>query len=419
VTGSAPLHDAADLPAAITETHISVVVFVGDRAYKLKKPVRFGFLDFSTREAREAMCHREVELNRRLAPDVYLGVSDVLGVDGEVEDHLVVMRRMPPGRRLATLIADADPHLGDHLRDLAHLLAAFHSRAARGPAIDAAATVPAVRALWEGNFAEMRPFAGRTFDERTLAHAERLVRHFLDGREPLFAARIAGGHIVDGHGDLQCADVFCLPDGPRVLDCIEFDDTFRYGDVANDIAFLAMDLERLGGEALGRRFVAAYEELAGERFPAALLHHYVAYRAQVRAKVAALRAAQEPDGTAAREADVAEARRLLDRCVAHLEAARVRLVIVGGLPGTGKTTVARGLAERLDADLLRSDELRKQLAGLAPTERTGDRYNEGIYSDEATDRTSGAASRWCSTPPGPATTTGSWPGPSPVRPTPS
>lgn len=367
-------------PAAVTETHISVVFFVGDRAYKLKKPVAPGFLDFSTRELREAACHREVELNRRLAPDVYLGVDDVLGPDGLPIDHLVVMRRLPAERRLAALVSSG-ADVTDHLRDLARLLAAFHAAALRGRQISEAVTVRAVRRRWRRNFTEMRDFVGTILDRGVFDRVELLASRYLVGRHALFESRIAGDRIVDGHGDLLADDIFCLDDGPRVIDCIEFDDGLRANDVLADVAFLAMDLEHLGAAEAARRFLAAYREFAGETWPASLAHHYIAERALVRSKVACLRVAQ---GDADSEGN---ARRLLELAHDHLERGRVRLVLVGGLPGTGKSTLASGISDAREWTLLRSDEVRKDRAGIAHAERVDEPYGEGLYSADQTEAT--------------------------------
>ncbi|HEX4775335.1 MAG TPA: AAA family ATPase [Acidimicrobiia bacterium] len=366
--------------ARLHETHVSVVVELGDRVYKLKKPVRLDFLDFRSREARRAVCEREVELNRRLAPDVYLGVADVHGTDGELCDHLVVMRRMPDDRRLATLVRRQEP-VEAGLDALAHLLATFHARAERGPEISAAGHVGAVRGNWESGFETLAPFAGKVVDAALLSRARSLVAEYLDGRTELFDGRVRDGHVCDGHGDLQCEDIFLLDDGPRVLDCIEFDDRLRHVDVADDVAFLAMDLERLGAPALATRFVRRYVELTGDDFPRTLLDHYVAYRAQVRAKVAALRHAQgdEPAAEAARA--------LSSLMLTHLERGRVPLVLVGGLPGTGKSTLAASLAEAPGRLVLRSDEVRKELLGVPSTRRVGDGYATGAYGADVTDRT--------------------------------
>lgn len=356
----------------LAETHISVLFFVGERVYKLKKPVSTGFLDFTSREARRTACHREVELNRRLAPDVYLGVLDVLGPDGQPCDHLVAMRRLPDNSRLATLVRDrAEVSAG--IRQLAHLLAAFHERAATSPEIATAASQAAVLQNWEDNFAQMARFQGTIFDAQVAAQVAELARRYIAGRGALFERRAATGMVRDGHGDLLAEDIFLLPDGPRVLDCIEFDDRLRHGDVLADVAFLAMDLERLGAADLGRRFLDWYVEFSGHTHPASLAEHYVAYRAHVRAKVACLRYEQ------GLEAAAAEARLLLDLSLRHLKWGRVRLVLVGGLPGTGKTTLANALADTLGWSLFSSDEVRRdqgRRAGAVP-------YGTGSYGEES------------------------------------
>jgi aminoglycoside phosphotransferase family enzyme len=359
--------------ASVVETHISVLFFLGDRVYKLRKPVTTPFLDFSTRELRQADCRREVQLNRRLAPDVYLGVHDLVDETGAPVDHLVVMRRLPDDRRLATLVAD--PDFDDaHLVAVARQVAAFHSRADRGPAIDVAGSVEHLTMLWTTNLEETAEFTGRFLDGDLLARIGRQALGYLHGRHPLLAHRVAEGRIVDGHGDLLAEDIFCLDDGPRILDCIEFDSQFRWGDVLYDTSFLAMDLEHLGRADLARRFLAAYREFAAETHPDSLEHWYIAYRALVRAKIACLRA------DAGQEAGAQEAAVLLAQAGRHLDEAEVHLVLVGGLPGTGKTTVAQGLADRLGWAVLRSDEVRKELAGLDPAEPAVAAPFEGIYS---------------------------------------
>ncbi len=363
--------------AAVNETHIGVVFLVGDRAYKAKKPVSFGFLDFTSRETRQAVCQREVELNSRLAPDVYLGVADVIGPGGTTCDHLVVMRRLPAARRLAHLVVTGAP-VDEHLRRLASQLARFHARAERSAGIDAAASRDAVLALWKANAAEMAPLAGPLFEPAAVARVMDLARRYLGGREPLFAARVDEGRVCDGHGDLLADDIFCLDDGPRVLDCLEFDDRLRYGDVLSDVAFLAMDLERLGRADLARAFLDHYRRTAAETWPASLAHHYIAYRAQVRALVGGLRSLQ--GDPAAAESAV----QLLGLSAAHLEAGRVRLVIVGGLPGSGKSTVAGAIAGALDAGVVRSDEVRKALAGIDATTPMPAPLDQDLYRPEMT-----------------------------------
>jgi hypothetical protein len=363
-------------PVAVHETHVGIVVLVGDRAYKMKKPVRTGFLDFGTPELRGAACRREVDLNRRLAPDVYLGVSDVLEPDGSaVADHLVVMRRMPADRCLATLVTTGAP-VERHLRGIARVVAAFHARADRSVAISADGGPDALRRRWSANLAELAPFSGTVLDQDLVAALDRLATRFLDGREPLLRDRQDLGHIVDGHGDLTAADVFCLDDGPRVLDCLEFDDHLRHVDVLDDAAFLAMDLERLGRPDLAESFLDAWAEFSGDHTPPALRHHYVAYRAVVRAKVACLRHQQGDPSAAADAVDHATLG------LRHLERGAVRLALVGGLPGTGKTTIGGALADRFGAVLLSSDRIRKELAGIDPDHPAPAAYGEGLYTGQ-------------------------------------
>jgi predicted kinase len=269
---------------------------------------------------------------------------------------VTVMRRLPGERRLATMVGAADFD-ESHLTAIAETLAAFHRGAERSPAIDAAGSSEHLAMLWSSNLDEIGS-TGPLVDAAQLELVGRRARAYLSGRAPLFARRVTDGRIVDGHGDLLAQYIFCLDDGPRMLDCIEFADRFRWGDVLADTAFLAMDLEHLGRRDLADRFLADYRAASGETHPASLEHWYIAYRALVRCKVACLRAA------ASDESAPDEAVALLRQAARRLGQAEVRLVLVGGLPGTGKTTVARGIADRQGWELLRSDAIRKELAGV-------------------------------------------------------
>lgn len=363
--------------AAVAETHLSVVLLTGDRALKLPKPVRLAFVDQSTPARRGQACRRELELNRRLAPDVYLGVLDVLR-DGVAVDHLLEMRRMPAERRLATLARDHHPDAADEVGRVARRMAAFHAGADRSAPVVQAGSPAAVRRLWEDNLTEMATFVPAVLDGDTLAAVGGAALEYLDGRPRLLEHRQAAGLVVDGHGDLLAEDIFCLPDGPRILDCLAFDDRLRHGDVLLDLAFLAMDLEARGRADLAGRLLEDYREFSDEHHPASLAHHYIAYRALVRAKVACLQV------DVAGDMAVAEARARLDLAHRHLEDGRVRLVLVGGAPGTGKTTLAEGLGEVTGWAVLGSDELRKDLAGLGHARSAAAPFGEGIYTPAMT-----------------------------------
>ena len=360
-------------PPEVAETHVSWVVMLGDRAYKLLKPVDLGFLDHRSRESRAHACRRETEVNRRFAPDVYLGVLDVLDEDGRPRDHLIEMRRMPAERRLSALLATDNAVL--HVEDVARAVAAIHRAAPRSPEISRAGEPASVIANWRQGLAQVDEVAGDLLAAGERRRVAELAMGYLEFRDGLLARRIDEGWVRDGHGDLLCDDVFCLDDGPRLLDCLAFDDRLRHADVLADAAFLAMDIEAHGSAGLGRRMLEIWSRALGEAHPASLADLYVAYRAHVRAKVACLRRAQG-DEHAAREA-----RRLHALCLRHLERGRVRLVLIGGAPGTGKSTVAAGLSQRMGWTVLRSDTARRSLLG--PADPTGEAaYGEGRYAPE-------------------------------------
>ena len=383
--GSAPMKDApapsdtAPHPQ-VAETHTGLVFLVGDRAYKVKKPVVTDFLDFSTLDRREDACAREVVLNRRLAPNSYLGIAH-FAAPGEPPEPVIVMRRHPDERRLATLVRRGEP-VEEHLEAVALLLSRFHASAARGREVDAQARVEAITGRWQENLSELERYADGMvpgLDPEMVDETRRLAINFIAGRSVLFARRIGERRIVDGHADLLADDIFCLDDGPELLDCLEFDDTLRYVDTIDDAAFLAMDLEYLGHPELGARFMATYARLADDDAPASLRDFYIAYRAVVRAKVDCVRHAQGVPGAAA------DARHHLEIARDHLRAGAVRLILVGGGPGTGKTTVARALAESLDALSISTDDVRAEMVGRGELAGSPGVLDEGLYTSQNVD----------------------------------
>lgn len=368
--------------ASLRETHCAWVLLTGDLAVKWKKSLDLGFVDWRTAAAREHACRREVELNRRFAPDVYRDVLAVTDGAGRVREWLVLMNQMPADRRLSTLVTGGRL-VDDALRAVAHILAAHHAGARRSAQIEANGTPAALLARWMSNIGALAVVDQLVSPDRVELLA-RLVRAYIAGCHPLLQARLAAGRVRDGHGDLLADDIFCLDDGPRILDCLEFDDDLRAVDGVDDAAVLAMDLERLGAPELAREFMNRYVEFSADPCPPSLIHHYIAYRAVMRAKIAAIRAEQgDPDAAA-------QVRLLVDIGLRHLRSAQPVLILVGGLPGTGKTTVASHLADSLGGVLLRSDRIRKEGAGLDPNgshrvaadlytaERTGATYRQMV-----------------------------------------
>ncbi|MCW2615008.1 MAG: gluconate kinase [Frankiales bacterium] len=356
------------------ETHLSWLVLLGDRVLKVKKPVRTEFIDLTTREARERNAQCEVLLNQRLSPDVYLGVAHLAGADG-LDEPVVVMRRMPEDRRLALLAARGD-RLDEPVRRLARLVADFHRTV---PVVPGAGSTEVVAGLWEAGGEQLvrhgRDVVGGDEVRELVVQATRYVR----GRPALFDGR--ADRVRDGHGDLLADDVFLLDDGPRVLDCLEFDPALRAGDVLADVAFLAMDLERLGRRDLAELLLSEHRAALADDWPSSLADHWIAYRAFVRAKVACLRAEQSDPASAALARDhLALARR-------RMRFATVKLVLVGGSPGTGKTTLARALCSSTGWELLRSDVVRKELAGVAEQTSAAAPPGAGLYSQEHGRRT--------------------------------
>ncbi|MEX5709178.1 AAA family ATPase [Parafrankia sp. FMc6] len=344
IPGPAPVREQAAREIRLdsretVQTPTAVVFLTEDRAYKLRRAVNHGFVDHRSRRARLIACEDEVRLNRRLAPDVYLGVADIRDETGALRDHMVVMRRLPADRRLSALMT-AD--VSGELRGLAQRLVAFHEGCETTPESTRTGGLCALEALWLEAMDGLAPFRGRILDAATVDEIGRLALRYLTGRGPLLAERQAAGRVRDGHGDLLADDIYCLNDGPRVLNCVNVDPALRAGDVLGDAASLAMDLERLGNATAARTFLDAYREFSGETHPTSLEDLYIAYRAVVRAKTACVRDHQGDPAAAD------EARRLTDIALRHLRRGRPRLVLVGGLPGTGKSTLASHLVSGED-----------------------------------------------------------------------
>jgi len=379
----AGFYPGSEGPVEVHETHISWVFLVGERAYKLKKPVALPFLDYSTAARRREMCEREVELNRRLAGDVYLGVRPVAISDGRPQlgaqddravEWVVEMRRFDPSFTLAATVAAGTATEAD-VAAVARRIAAFHADA---PIAVRAGTVSAIKRAADGNFEALLDDREPVARARVFA-AQRFVDAFLEGHGAEIAARAAAGRVRDGHGDLRAEHV--LPGEPvRVVDCAEFDARLRHLDVGADISFLVMDLAALGRPDLARALVQGYRDAGGDPGPDPMIAFHAANRAWVRAKIALTRADQPGAPAGCRE-------EALDRfALGERLAWRARLplaVIVCGAPAAGKSALARALSAASGLEVVSSDETRKRLAGLLPTQRAP----QEAYGDEASLRT--------------------------------
>ena len=376
----------------LIETHVSYIFITDDFVYKVKKPVDFGFLDFTTLDRRRFYCEEEVRLNRRLSPEIYLGVVELratpegaaFGPCGALLDYAVKMKRLPEERMLTSLLEHGELQPAQ-LEEIARVIARFHARAARAPQIDAQGSPKAIRAVWEENFRQVAPFVPLTLPAADLALLRDWVERFLCQHEALLLSRVAEGFIRECDGDLHLGNI-CLTERVYIFDCIEFNERFRFIDTAADIAFLLMDLEYAGRADLCPPFLATYQEETGDRGLAGLLDFYKAQRAFVRGKVKSFRLAESgvpaDEREAAREAASSYFR--LARGYTLRERLAPTLIITCGVMGSGKSALARELSRELGVTLLRSDLVRKSLAGRAPTERGGDAYHAGIYAPAST-----------------------------------
>ncbi len=298
----------------LVETHVSYLFLTGRHVYKVKKPVDFGFLDFTTLDKRRHFCHQEVALNRRMSPEVYLGVSEVrlhqgrYSIDstgdgpGATVEYAVKMVQLPRQRAMNLLLQQGRVSPANVSR-LAAKIARFHRRAATSPEIAQGGGLARVRQNIQENLAQIRPFAGICLSLETFQALAEYSERFLAEHGAVFQRRAGEGRIRDCHGDLHTAQIFLLEpgapppgaaadwDGISIIDCIEFNDRFRYGDVAEDIAFLAMDLDFHGRSDLSQQFVQEYVEASGDSGVVELLDFFKVYRACVRGKVTAFRLA--------------------------------------------------------------------------------------------------------------------------------
>lgn len=382
----------------LEETHISWVFLLEKDVFKVKRPRDLGFLDFSTVERRRAACEAEVELNRRLAPDVYVGVVPVrlgpdgkhtLRGDGEIVDWAVQMRRLPDARRADVLAARWALDLRA-VDELATSIARFHEVAPHGEAAARFGSVAAVTANVEDNIQSTAGTIGRYLSEPESAELVAWQRRVLVERLDAFEARVREGRVRDGHGDLRLEHVY-LELGraqPTIIDCIEFSERFRIADVCADIAFLAMDLAEHGRVDLGERMLATYARESNDFDLYALVDFYSSYRAFVRGKVSSLLAEDTSVLPEHRRRAEREARRsyLLALSAGRRPLLSPSLVAVGGVIASGKSTIADLVSSELSAPVVEADRTRKGMLGVAPTAHLTDSAFQGAYDLGFTER---------------------------------
>ncbi|MCL4798813.1 MAG: AAA family ATPase [Burkholderiales bacterium] len=376
------------------ETHISWVLLAGEYAYKIKKPVDLGFLDFTTLEARRRFCEEELRLNRRTAPGLYLEVVPItgdaadpaLGGDAPAIEYAVKMRRFDQAGLLDRVAkrGELTPALVDRI---ARAMAAFHGEVAVAAPDSPFGRPDGVAAPALANFEHVARLVGESPDRAQLARLREWTEREGERLAPAFAERKAGGFVRECHGDLHLGNIALVDGAPTPFDCIEFNADLRWIDVMNEVAFLVMDLLDHRLDPAAHRCLNAYLEATGDYGGLGVLRYYLVYRAMVRAKVACIRGHQPGVSDAVRGESEREYRGYLHLAERLSRLGGAALVLMHGLSGSGKTTVAQALLERIGAVRIRSDVERKRLHGLAAEARTGSAVAGGIYSADATRRT--------------------------------
>lgn len=373
----------------LIETHISWVLLTGAEAFKIRKPVDLGFLDYSTLARRDHCAHEEVRLNRRFAPEIYRDVVRITGTaaaprfdgEGPLLEVAVRMKQFDHSRQLDLELAAGRLSTAD-LRAVADAIVAFQDSAPRAEVADPYGSPEAVLAPVRENFSQLRgicaDMAAPAAAAEMLDQLEAVSLSWAEGLHETFLERRAGGFIREGHGDLHLANLTRLPEGIRAFDGIEFSAELRWIDVVNDLAFLFMDLSMRGRQELAWVMLNQWLLRSGDHRGLALLRFYVLYRAMVRAKVAALRAGQLPGEE--REAALSTMVDYLKFGRATVAAAVPKLILACGVSGSGKSWLGERLAAAGGWVHLRSDVERKRLFGLAAEARSGSDKDGGIYT---------------------------------------
>jgi aminoglycoside phosphotransferase family enzyme/predicted kinase len=376
------------------QTHASHVFIVPPYVYKIKKPVNFGFLDFSTLDKRKYYCEKEVELNSRLC-DVYLGVEEISVRDGdfvfgkgdETFEYAVKMKKLPERYFLKNLLRKSRVTKDDLLR-VVEKLVEFYKRQPVMEHISDFGRPERIKISIDENFSLTKSFIGRTISKVAYDATKFYNDMFFEKKSHLFKERIRRGLIKDCHGDLHLEHINLRPQGTCIYDCIEFNERFRYIDIASDIAFLAMDLDYNGYNDFANFVISEISKRMEDEIIFEIIDFYKCYRAYVRGKVESIRSSETEIPGEERKASREKARKYFRLALNYaLFGSRPALIVIFGLIGTGKSTLAHALSEELSCKVVSSDKVRKEIMGLRPTERRYEEFDKGIYAPNITDIT--------------------------------
>lgn len=379
----------------LIQTHTSWVLLTGAHAYKIKKPVYFGFLDYTTLDARKFFCEEELRLNQRLSPDIYLGVVPITKEDGKLKvggtgavvDYCLRMRELPQNT-IMTEVLRRKAVTYSMIDEIARIVAGFHERAATDLEIGKFGSLETIKFNWDENFAQTEEFKRRTIGSAAFRSIKEEVERFMVENRSLFSRRIRERRVRECHGDLHSRNIF-IGEHVRIFDCIEFNRRFSCCDVASEIAFFVMDLEYYGEKGLANYFVDRYLALTRDHSLLKVLDFYKCYRAYVRGKVTSFNL-NDPGIPARARTEAAQTAREYFRLAARYARHffdRPGLILTIGLPGVGKTYLASRLARKLDCYHLRSDILRKELTEVPVGEHRFEGMNKGIYTSNISART--------------------------------
>ncbi|MBW4555769.1 MAG: AAA family ATPase [Trichormus sp. ATA11-4-KO1] len=377
-------------PIQLIQTHVSYVLLTGDYAYKLKKSVNFGFLDFSTLAKRQHFCQEELRLNQRGAAELYLEVLPVtfvgeqyhLGGTGEAVEYVLKMRQFPQ-ELLFTTLFEQGKLTEAHLEELGQVVAEYHAKAAINDYIRSFGEVPQVRAAIDENYQQTHKYIGGPQTQSQFEETKQYTDNFFAAHPELFASRVQNNYIRECHGDLHLRNIALWHDKIILFDCIEFNEPFRFVDVMYDVAFTVMDLEARQRQDLGNAFLNTYVEQTGDWEGLQVLPLYLSRQAYVRAKVTSFLLDDPNVPATAKEEAAKTAADYYKQAWEYTKPKQGKLILMSGLSGSGKSTTAKYLARQLGAIQIRSDAVRKHLGGISLRERGGD----DLYTPAMTQKT--------------------------------